>query len=244
MSGRLVLILGATSDIARALARACAARGDTLALAARDPATLEADAADLRLRHGAGVTLHPCDVLSDRGGTEVMDTLPRLPDIVVCCIGTLPAQPMPADPEALRHVLRSNGEGPIIVLAGLAAAMAARGSGSIVALASVAGLRGRATNGVYGAGKAALIAWLSALRNDQACRGLRIVTVLPGYVDTRMTSHLALPAALTAQPEEVAATVLRAAEKGAEVVYVRPVWRWIMLVIRLMPERVFKRLRL
>lgn len=242
MSGRLVLVLGATSDIGRAVARACAARGDELALAGRDMPALRDEAADLGLRHGATVSLHACDVLSDRGGTEVMETLPRLPDLVICCIGSLPPAPMPADREALRAALRANGEGPILVLAGLAAAMAARGSGTIVALASVAGLRGRAANGAYGAGKATLIAWLSALRNDPGHRALRIVTVLPGFVDTRMTAHLSLPAALTASPEEVARAVLRAAARGPEVVYVRPVWRWIMAVIRALPEPLFKRL--
>jgi decaprenylphospho-beta-D-erythro-pentofuranosid-2-ulose 2-reductase len=241
---RLVLILGAKSDIARAIARAAAAEGDDLALAARDPAALSDDAADLHLRHGVTVTCHSCDVLTPEGGREVLAGLPRLPDVVICCIGWQPETPMPADVDTLRRALRSNGEGPILLLSAMAFAFKERGHGTIIALASVAGLRGRAANGAYGAGKAALIAWLSALRNDPDYRALRIVTVLPGFVDSGMTAGRALPAGLTASPDQVARRVLRAAVRGPEVVYIRPVWRWIMAVITLLPEAAFKWLKL
>lgn len=241
MTRPLVLVLGATSDIGRAIARTFAAQGCDIALAARQLDRLADDAADLRLRHGVEATVHHYDALS---GDDVLSGLPRLPETVVCCVGDLPAEPMSAEPEAIRHALRVNAEGPILALAQCADSFAARGHGTIIAIASVAGLRGRASNGLYGAGKAALIAWLSAARNRAFGSGVRVITVLPGFVDTRMTAGLALPSALTATPEEVARLVLRAAKGRRDIVYVRPIWRWIMAVITHLPERLFRRLKI
>ena len=119
-----------------------------------------------------------------------------------------------------------------------------RGTGTLVGISSVAGLRGRATNYVYGSAKAALTAFLSGLRNRLASRGVHVVTVLPGFVATRMTEHMDLPALLTARPREVADAIHRAAEKKHNIIYVRPVWRVVMFVIKLIPESVFKKMRL
>jgi short-subunit dehydrogenase len=138
-------------------------------------------------------------------------------------------------------VIRSNFEGPAMALAELANRFEARGSGVLVGISSVAGERGRASNYVYGAAKAGFTAYLSGLRNRLAKRGVHVVTVLPGFVATRMTEGMDLPARLTAQPGEVAEAVLRAVERRRDVIYVRPVWRVVMGIIRAMPEPVFKR---
>ena len=123
--------------------------------------------------------------------------------------------------------------------------MAARGRGTIVGVGSVAGDRGRATNYVYGAAKAGFAAFLSGLRNRLAARGVHVLTVKPGYVRTRMTDGMALPGPLTADTREVGEAVYRAAELSRRhIIYVRPVWRAVMTVIGLVPEAVFKRLRL
>lgn len=239
----LVLILGGTSDIGRAVANRFAAGGADIALAARVIDRLQDDAADLQLRFACAVSLHAYDAAREDAAERLLAGLPRLPDTVICCVGLLPAEPMSSDPDKIREALRSNGEGPIIFLSLCADRFKARGHGAIVAIASVAGLRGRASNGLYGAGKAMLIAYLSALRNQTSDTAIRVITVLPGFVDTRMTASLVLPASLTAQPDEVAVAVLRALSGRRDVVYVRPVWRWIMLVITSLPEFVFKRLR-
>jgi short-subunit dehydrogenase len=116
-----------------------------------------------------------------------------------------------------------------------------RPGATIIGISSVAGDRGRGSNFVYGSAKAGFTAFLSGLRNALARTGVKVVTVKPGFVDTEMTAGMDLPKALTAQPEEVARAVLRAHERGKDVIYVRPVWRLIMLIIRTIPERIFKK---
>jgi hypothetical protein len=141
--------------------------------------------------------------------------------------------------------MRTNFEGPALLLGLLAERFAARGSGTIVGVSSVAGDRGRASNYLYGAAKAGFTAFLSGLRNRLAPVGIRVVTIKPGFVRTQMTAGMKLPPLLTAEPDEVGRAIFKAAEKGGgDVVYVRPIWRIVMLVIGLIPERVFKRLRL
>lgn len=242
---KTVLIVGATSDIGRAIAHDFARAGHGLALTARDPAQLAKDAEDLRLRHKVGVSVHGLDILDDAGVDAFAAGLQPLPDIAVCVVGLLGDQAENArDPAAAERVMRSNFNGPARLLAALANRCEARGSGILVGISSVAGDRGRATNYVYGAAKAGFTAFLSGLRNRLAAKGVHVVTVKPGFVDTRMTAGMALPKRLTAQPEEVAAAVRRACESGRDVVYVRPVWRLIMAIIRAIPEPVFKRLKL
>jgi decaprenylphospho-beta-D-erythro-pentofuranosid-2-ulose 2-reductase len=244
-SSASVLIVGAHSDIGRALARAYAAAGRDLVLAARQPARLARDAADLRLRHGVTVTVSDFDILDIARHTALLDELPSLPASVISVVGFMGEQFVSeAQPEAAQLVLRSNFEAPALFLGAVAERMAQRGSGTIIGISSVAGERGRATNYVYGSAKAGFTAFLSGLRNRLAKQGVRVITVKPGFVATRMTEGMKLPPRLTAQPEEVAAAVLKAEARGRDVLYVRPIWRLIMLVIRMIPEAVFKRLKL
>ncbi|KAF0676782.1 SDR family oxidoreductase [Profundibacterium mesophilum] len=245
MSKTPVLILGARSDIARACARHFAARGHPIQLAARRSAALGPDRDDLELRHGVEVSLHEFDVLDLPAHAGFVDALPALPGTVICAVGLMGDQARSAaDPVAAAQVMRSNFEGPASILSVLAERFEARGSGVIVGISSVAGLRGRASNYVYGASKAGFTAFLSGLRNRLAGRGVHVVTVLPGFVATRMTEGMDLPPKLTAQPEEVAAAIWRAAERRRDVIYVRPVWRAVMGIIGLVPERLFKRMSL
>jgi short-subunit dehydrogenase len=148
------------------------------------------------------------------------------------------------DIQAAARVMRSNYEGPASILAVLANRFEERGSGTLVGISSVAGDRGRATNYVYGSAKAGFTAFLSGLRNRLAKHGVHVVTVLPGFVATKMTEDMDLPAKLTAQPSEVADAIARAVERKKDVIYVRPIWQLIMLIIRNIPERVFKRMKI
>ncbi|GAB4292128.1 MAG: SDR family oxidoreductase [Roseovarius sp.] len=245
MSGGAVLILGARSDIGLAIAHAFAAEGHPIRLAARAPERLAEARADLALRHGVEVTLHPFDALAYAEHAAFLDALPELPEIAVCAVGLLGDQRRSeTDMDAARLVMRTNFEAPASILGLLANRFEARGSGTIVGIASVAGDRGRATNYVYGAAKAGLAAWLSGLRNRLAGKGVHVLTVKPGFVATRMTETMDLPARLTAQPEEVGHAVLRAVRRRRNVIYVRPVWRLIMAIIRAIPEPLFKRMRI
>lgn len=240
-----VLVLGASSDIARACAHRFAEAGHGLMLAARDMEALERDADDYRLRHGVSVTCHAFDALEPGTHAALLNGLPELPQIVVCAVGAMGDQAVSQrDPAAAALVLRANFEGPALMLGLIAERFEARGSGVIIGISSVAGERGRASNYVYGSAKAGFTAFLSGLRNRLAGKGVQVITVLPGFVATRMTEGLDLPARLTAQPRAVAEAVFRARQRGRDVVYVRPVWRLIMALIRALPEALFKRTKL
>jgi decaprenylphospho-beta-D-erythro-pentofuranosid-2-ulose 2-reductase len=240
-----VLILGGRSDIGLAIAHRFAAAGHPIQLAARAPGRLADDAADLMLRYGGGVTLLDWDALDPEATQAMIGALDPLPGIAICAVGLLGDQARAqADGAEAALVMRTNFEGPALAMGWLANRFEARGSGVLVGISSVAGERGRADNYVYGAAKAGFTVFLSGLRNRLARRGVQVVTVLPGFVRTRMVEGRALPARLTATPQEVAAAVDRAIARKRDVVYVKPVWRVVMLVIRLIPERLFKRMSL
>lgn len=242
MSGRPVLVLGGRSDIGLAIARRFAAAGHDIQLAARDTSILESDKRDIELRHGAAVSLHRFDALDTGGHAAFVESLPALPEIAVCAIGLLGEQARSErDAEQAVLVMRSNYEAPAAILGLLAERFAERGSGAIVGISSVAGDRGRASNYVYGSAKAGFTAFLSGLRHRLHKRGVAVLTVKPGFVRTRMTRDLELPAKLTATPEEVGEAVYAGWRRKRNTIYVKPVWRLIMLIIRSLPEGVFKR---
>jgi decaprenylphospho-beta-D-erythro-pentofuranosid-2-ulose 2-reductase len=146
------------------------------------------------------------------------------------------------------QAFHSNALSVLALLTALAPRMQAQnsgqGSGCIAVISSVAGERGRPSNYHYGAAKAAVTAYCSGLRARLAPSGVQVLTILPGFVDTPMTQGLALPALLLATPEQVAADITRAIERRHNTLYTPWFWRPIMGLIRLIPERVFKRLRL
>ena len=237
-----VLILGAASGMARAIARSFAAEGHAIQLAARNVGRLEDDSADLVTRYGVEVTLHEFDALDLDSHADFVAGLPELPRIAVSAVGAKGTQEEnAASPAVGAMVMRANFEGPASILAHLANAMEARGSGTLVGISSVAGDRGRASNYVYGSAKAGFTAFLSGLRNRLAKKGVHVVTVLPGFVATAMTEGMDLPARLTAEPEEVGAAVVKAVKTQRNVIYVRPIWRIVMAVIRAIPEPIFKK---
>lgn len=240
-----VLVIGARSDIGLAAAHRFAAAGYNVQLAARNAAQLEADAADIALRHGCAATLHELDLLAPDTFAPFLDSLPALPDVAVCAVGLLGDQAVSQrDPAAAALVMRSNFEGPALITGLLAERFEARGSGALVGISSVAGDRGRASNYVYGSAKAGYTAFLSGLRNRLAKKNVHVLTVLPGFVRTRMTDGMDLPPRLTAGPEQVAEAIFAAVSKQRDVIYVKPIWRLVMGVIRAVPERVFKRTQL
>ncbi len=239
-----VLILGAASDIGRAIARVYAQAGRPLVLAARDPERLAGDAADLRLRYNVRVDTAALDVLDTAGHAAFIGALTELPETAVMVVGLLGDQAASErDSSAAELVMRTNYIGPCLLLGEIANRMSERGSGTIIGISSVAGDRGRASNYVYGSAKAGLTAFLSGLRNRLAGKNVHVITVKPGFVDTRMTAGMKLPKPLTAQPQEVARRVFHAQQKGRDVIYVRPIWRVIMSCIRAIPERRFKHTR-
>lgn len=244
MGASRVLILGARSDIARPLARLYGQDGCAVILAARNVNSLEADAADLRIRSANEVKLEEFDVLATEGHGSFLDRLGDLPDTVISLVGLMTPQPeAETNFAAADAMIRTNYLGLVSILGEVANRMERRGSGTIIGVSSVAGDRGRAKNYLYGSAKAGFTAFLSGLRARLVAKGVRVMTVNPGFVRTRMTEGLDLPAMLTADADELARAIFAADKKKRLVVYYRPVWRLVMLIIRCLPERIFVRLK-
>ncbi|MBX5142766.1 SDR family oxidoreductase [Rhizobium lentis] len=244
---KTLLLIGGTSDIGRATALIYAEAGWNVLLTGRKLSAVQREADDISARTGANVLVHGLDILATSHFEDFVGVVSPLPDTVVCVVGELGEQSRAE--RQLEHaamIMRTNFEGPALLLGLLAERFAARGSGTIVGISSVAGDRGRASNYVYGAAKAGLTAYLSGLRNRLSGSGVRVLTVKPGFVRTRMTHGMKLPPLLTAEPREVAQKIFTVAEggRGGDVVYVRRIWRPLMTAIRLIPEPIFKRLRL
>lgn len=238
-----VVILGARSDIGRAIARRYAESGCAIVLAARHANTLEADRTDIEIRYRVPVSLAEFDV-TDANPDRFFATLNATPGTVVMVAGLLGVQTAAETGDGLSaEIMQTNYTGPARFLLAAARVMEPRGGGCIIGISSVAGDRGRRSNFVYGSAKAGLTAFLSGLRNRLAGR-IHVITVKPGFVATRMTAGMKLPPVLTARPKEVAEAIFKAQVKGRDIVYVRPIWRLIMLIIRLIPEKLFKRLSL
>jgi decaprenylphospho-beta-D-erythro-pentofuranosid-2-ulose 2-reductase len=245
-SGR-VLIVGATSAIAGEAARVFAAAGARLFLTGRDEAKLAAVADDLRVRGAArvetaileleDVARHPI-VLG-----EAIEHLGGL-DVVLIAHGTLPSQARCQESvtETLR-ALEVNFTSTAALLAIVANHFERQGRGGIAVITSVAGDRGRRGNYVYGAAKGGLHIYLQGLRSRLYPAGVSVLEIKPGLVDTPMTAHLPKHP-LFASPRRVGRAVARAIVQGRDIVYVPWFWRLIMLGVRLVPERVFKRLKL
>lgn len=237
-----VLILGAGSDIARALALELAQAGHPIQLAARNLEALERDRADLALRTDAEVTAHAFDARAPETFDAFIDTLPALPHIVISAVGYMGDQDANAGDIALTNqVIETNFTGPALILEKLAAQMAELpAETTIIGISSVAGDRGRAKNYVYGAAKAGFSAYLSGMRQKYIRSKLLVMTVKPGFVRTAMTEGMDLPGPLTAEPDALARAILAAMGKRRPVFYELR-WWLVMSIIKLLPERVFAR---
>lgn len=240
-----LLILGATSDMATAIARKFAAGGYDVQLAARNAGRLAPLQSDLVIRYSVGCTLHEFDATQPATHKAFLDSLPALPDVSICVFGYLgDQQKAESDWSECERILQVNYVGAVSILNLIAAAYAARHQGVIVGISSVAGERGRQSNYFYGSAKAGFTAYLSGLRNRLFHQQVHVLSVQPGFVYTRMTENMPLPRPLTATPETVAGVVYQAVRTKKNVVYVKWFWRWIMAVIRSIPEPVFKKLKL
>ncbi len=240
-----VMIVGATSAIAEATARRYAARGAHLYLLARDAERLDLIAQDLAVRGAAAVHTAICDFTNSFDADALVmaaHTALEGLDLVLLVHGVLPDQTAcQQDVTSLRAAFVINTLSTLALLTPVANIMQAQAHGSIAVLSSVAGDRGRQSNYVYGASKAALDAFLSGLRNRLAKHGVQVLTIKPGFVDTPMTAAFK-KGPLWATPATIAAGIIDAIDKKRDVVYLPWFWRGIMMVIRAIPERVFKRL--
>jgi short-subunit dehydrogenase len=239
----VLLVLGANSDMAHALSnKFAAAEKANLYLASRDRDLLSKKAADLRIRHQVEAEPLLFDAVNCATHLEFYNSLNPKPDGVILAFGLLgDQQKAQLDFSEAEAVMRTNFLGAVSILEIIAADFERRGHGFIIGISSVAGERGRQSNYIYGASKGAFTVFLSGLRNRLHKRNVRVMTVLAGFTRTKMTEHMELPAGLTAEPEETAEDIYRAFKKNKDVVYTKWFWKWIMLLIKALPEAVFKR---
>jgi len=240
------IILGATSAMAKAFARRVAAEGAAVLLCGRDGEDLAAQAADCRLRGAPAAEALSFDARDPATFGPIIDRAAALEGQINAAVfvGSMPAQAeIDADPALIDGVVADSHTGPARFLHLLAPVIEARGGGTVVGVGSVAGDRGRLGNYVYGSAKAGFATYLSGLRNRLTRAGGHVVTVKPGFVDTAMT--WGLPGMfLVAAPEKVADDILRAVRKRRNVIYTPFFWLFIMLIIRHIPEFVFKKMKI
>ena len=239
------LILGATSDIAKATAAQFARQGFDLILAARQSERLATVVTDLEIRFNVQVEAIEFDAVDFASHESFYRNLPDKPEVAVCVFGYLGDQTKAqVDFSETKQIIDTNYTGAVSILNIVANDFEQRRSGTIIGISSVAGERGRQSNYLYGSAKAALTTYLSGLRNRLAKSNVHVITVKPGFVRTKMTAGLPLPAPLTAKPERVALDVFDAYQKRRNQVYTLWMWRYVMVVIRNIPESTFKRLQL
>lgn len=240
-----VLILGANSDVAESLSAILAKEGHELILAGRSKEKLDALASDLKIRYENSVLTILFDAEKVEAHKQFYETLPQKPDWVICAFGLLVDQ-NEAETNA-KLTMQSywvNMLGAISILDIIANDFINRKSGFIIGISSVAGDRGRGSNYTYGSAKAGFSAYLSGLRNRLDKYGVHVITVKPGFINSKMTAHLVLPKILTASPNQVAYAIRKSIDKKRNVVYVKWVWKYIMMIIKFIPESIFKKMSL
>lgn len=240
-----MVILGASSDIARATALAFARTGWDVHLAGRDAVALQKSATDIALRTGRKAAWSHFDASNLSGHQTFWESIAFEAEGLLCAVGLLGDQGKAEHEQHLAQtILRTNFTDLVPLLSMAANSFEERGKGLIIGISSVAGDRGRASNYFYGSAKAGLSAFLSGLRNRLAGKGVHVITVKPGFVATSMTEGMNLPQKLTATPEQVAADIVAAVAQKHDILYTRWFWRWIMWIIACIPERIFKQLKL
>ncbi len=241
-----VAFLGATRGMGRALARKLARRGDSLFLLGRNPLELERSARDLEA-HGAppDVGMAHCDLLDPDSFEPALEAADRALsgfDTLIVTAGLFATQDaLEADAAARAHLLAADFANTVQICELARERLLARGGGTLCVFSSVAGERGRKPVILYGAAKAGLSHYLEGLDHKFRAQGLRVVTVKPGFVKTGMTEGLD-PPPFAGEPDAVADTVVRALDRGTPVVYAPGIWRFVMLVIRVLPRAVMRRI--
>jgi decaprenylphospho-beta-D-erythro-pentofuranosid-2-ulose 2-reductase len=242
-----IFAVGGTSKLAQEVLKCFARTGAEFFITGRDEEKLAAVSADLRIRGAAKVVTSRLD-LNDVARHpqlyhEAVTCLGEL-DVMLVAHGTLPDQALcQRDVNLTLHELSTNFLSVVSLLTLFGNYFEENRRGCLAVISSVAGDRGRQSNYIYGSAKAAVTVFLQGLRNRLFKAGVTVITVKPGFVDTPMTARLPKNF-LYADPAVVGQRIFKAIIKGQEVVYVPWFWRWIMMLVKFIPERFFKQMRL
>lgn len=242
---RRVAIFGATSGIATAVARRLAAAGASLVLVGRDAEAIAAASRDLKVRGAGGLV----EIAADLAATERLGDIAAEAwaafgglDVALIAYGTLPDQAsLESEPQTVAPMLALNFTSPAVLALHLAGRFEAQGSGVLAVITSVAGDRGRKSNYLYGAAKGGLQRLVEGLRHRLYAAGVQVLDIRPGFVATRMTDHLPRGGPLWAEPDKVAADIVRAIERRRAVLYTPWFWRVILAIVRALPRPLFHR---
>lgn len=240
-----ILLLGANSDIGQALAVKYAEEGYKILIAGRNVDRLSSLQDDLKIRHNVDSEVLMFDAVDFDSHESFYQQIADRPEITICIFGYLGDQEVAeGNWQEAQKIINTNYTGAVSILNIVANDYKDKGQGVIVGISSVAGERGRGSNYMYGSAKAGFTAYLSGLRNKLAKKGVHVMTVKPGFVNTRMTEDLTLPGPITAQPLGVANAIYKGVRKRSNTIYVLWIWKWIMLIIKSIPESIFKKMKL
>lgn len=241
------LILGSNSDVGQATANIFAKNGFNIILAARRIDDYQKRLkSDISIKHKVEVSNLFFEGTDYKQHSKIVSELEIMPDVIVTVFGYLGEQETASkDFDEAYNILSTNYIGHVSFLNSFAQRLKSSGTkGTIIGVSSVAGDRGRQSNYIYGSAKAGFSAYLSGLRNELSRFGIHVVTVKPGFINTKMIEGLSTPKPLTAQPQDAASAIFKAYKKKKNIIYVLPIWKLIMLIIKHIPEGIFKKLKL
>lgn len=239
-----VLIIGATSGISKEIAHHLASKKVNLILAGRDTEEINRLANDLEIRYGMISNPIYFDALKEENHSSFFDKCIDLAgdlDGIIVSYGVMYDQKeLERDHTLIKNMVHINFSSVVCILEKAAQYFEQKQQGFICVISSVAGDRGRRNNYIYGASKGALTVYLQGLRNRLARAKVRVLTVKPGFVDTKMTYGLVKPSLLVASPNKIAKSIYKSLIKRKEVLYTPWYWFYIMQIIRFIPEKIFK----
>lgn len=242
---KTLLIIGAKSDIAMSTGKIFASNNFNLQLAGRGITDLKTYSRDLEIRYNISINHFELSILDYDYFDNFLNMLSPFPDVILIAVGLLGEQKVSENDNKLASlVFQTNFEGPALLLNKIASKIIHMNNRTILCISSVAGDRGRSSNYIYGSSKSGLTQYLAGLRNRLSRYSIPVVTIKPGFITTKMTKDLTSPKLLTAKPDSVAKIIYKAYLAKSDIVYAPYYWRLIMLIIRIIPERIFKKLKL
>lgn len=243
-----IVIFGASSAVGQEVARLHAQRGEHLILLARNEQALATVQEDVQARGAKSAQTLQADLADMSAHSALHDRIRRLdakPARYYVFYGVLPDQKETQESaEAALAAINTNFNSVVSLLTPIVGQMEQQRSGELVTVSSVAGDRGRQSNYTYGAAKGGLSLWMQGVRNRLSDAGCTVLNVKPGFIDTPMTADIEKGGPLWAQPADVAQDIVKAADKGKSEIYTPWFWRVIMLIIKGIPEFIFKKLKL
>lgn len=239
------LILGGTSDIGFAIANEFAQNKYDILLAGRNSGVLTRNANDIQVKFNVKAESLFFDVNDLSSHKAFWDNIKIKPNVTIYVFGYFGDQNKAEyDTKETLKIINTNYTSAVTLLNIIAEDYTSQKLGTIIGVSSAAGERGRQSNYIYGSAKSGFSTYLQGLRNHLYHEGVHVMTVIPGFVATRTTAHLYFPSLLTVQPEEVAKETYKACQKKKNVVYVKKRWRYLMVVMKLIPESIYKKMKL